>query len=243
MFCRKIVNTCAQECKQLEDQEQFQSGTDATIGIDEQARIISQNVSALSIRERIDDEEIESLREASVHLVRHTESAVYSFKRACAWRNIMQTAASGQSLEELGPPMSLPYPFLAETLADFQQKLKSQLVAAQELEITLKDKTTSRIKKAGSEADATLIALQSSISNLHDCLMRVAAQLQKLDDSVNTAKAKVLSALHKQEAYVKDPFRNAATEEAAYRSSQDANTLNSYAELHVPDPSLGTSNA
>lgn len=233
----KIVAKCSQECKQLEDQDRLMPGDDATTDIMYQARIIHQNISALSIREGFDATEVEGLRKAAVHLVRHTEAAVYSFKRATAWRNMTKTNASSHSLEEIGPPMSLPYPFLEETLEEFNAKLKAQLAAVYELEVTIKEK--SRTKKG--TPDTSLAALQASIANLHDCVMKVAAMIQSLDDRVHGAKSKILSSLSRRGGMVIDPFRQAANDERDVRRFESDAVTKTYEELKsVREKQVGT---
>ena len=201
--------------------------SDATMDIMQQAKVIHQNISALSIREGFDANEVEGLRKAAVHLVRHTEAAVYSFKRATAWRNMTKTSASSHSLEEIGPPMSLPYPFLEETLEEFNAKLKAQLAAVYELEVTIKEKNRS---KKGTP-DTSLAALQASIANLHDCVMRVAAMIQALDDRVHGAKSKVLSSLSRRGGPIVDPFRQAAKDERDVRKYENDAMTKTYDDL------------
>jgi hypothetical protein len=235
--CRKVVVKCGHECKQLEDQGEFVRGEDATCTITEQATIISQNISALSIREGFDSNEVESLRKAAVHLVRHTESAVYSFKRSLAWRHITKTNASSHSLEEIGPPMVLPYPFLEETLEEFKAKLKSQLSAVYELEVTIKDKTKSK----NTTPDTSLAALQSSIANLHDCVMKVAAMIQELDDKVQSSKSKVLLDMNRKGKAGGDPFREAAKNERTVRREEQDGIMRNYDDfLSIRNQNLGT---
>jgi hypothetical protein len=232
IICRKVVSTCAQECKQLEDQNQFQPGEDATCHIDEQAKVISQNLSALSIREKMDDNELENIRESVIHLVRHTEAAVYSFKRSLAWRNMTKNANVSHSLEELGPPMALPYPFLLETIEIFESKLKAQMAAVNELEVTVKNKGQSR----HSHPDTTLDALSTAISNLHDCLMRVAAKIQELDDRVTASKSRALQEMQIRGVTRDDPFKDALAKEQAYRTSRRKDTLKQYEDIYRAEP-------
>lgn len=235
----KVVAMCAQECKQLEDQDRLMPGDEATTDIMQQARIIHQNIAALSIREGFDANEVEGLRASAVHLVRHTEAAVYSFKRATAWRSMTKAGASSTySLEEIGPPMSLPYPFLEETLEEFNAKLKAQLGAVHELEATIKEKNRS---KKGTP-DTSLAALQASIANLHDCVIKVAAMIQDLDDTVQEAKAKALSTLSRRGGAVVDPFRQAAKDEREVRDYELASMTKAYDDLkNVREKSVGTS--
>jgi len=240
-ICRKVVSTCAHECKQLEDQNQFQPGEDATCHIDEQAKVISQNISALSIREKMDDNELENIRESVVHLVRHTEAAVYSFKRSLAWRNMTKNANASHSLEELGPPMALPYPFLLETIENFESKLKAQMSAMNELEVTVKNKGQSRKDSRHSHPETTLDALSTAISNLHDCLMRVAAKIQELDDKVTASKSRALQEMQQGRGTREDPFKDASEKEQAYRTSRREDTLKNYEDIYgnVPDRQTG----
>lgn len=221
------MTTYTHECKQLEDQDQLVSGDDATTDINHQAKIISQNISALSIRESFDSSEAENLRKAAVHLVRHTEDAVYSFRRATMWRNMTRTNATSTSnhVEDLGPPMTLPYPFLEETLKEFKGRLQAQLSAVYELEVTMKEKSRSK----SSTPDTSLAALQTAIANLHDCVMKVAAMIQEMDDKVGTLKAKVLKGIHSK-GLIQDPFRKAARDERAFRSGEQSKVMNAFDE-------------
>ena len=234
----KVVTKCSQECKQLEDQDRLMPGNDATTDIMQQAKIIHQNISALSIREGFDANEVEGLRRSAVHLVRHTEAAVYSFKRATAWRSMAKASASStHSLEEIGPPMSLPYPFLEETLEEFNAKLKAQLGAVHELEATIKEKNRS---KKGTP-DTSLAALQASIANLHDCVIKVAAMIQELDDKVHGAKAKLLSSLSRRGGAFVDPFRQAAKDEREVRDYEMTSMTKAYDDLkNAREKSVGT---
>lgn len=218
-----MVAQYTQECKQLEDQDQLVPGDDVTTDINQKAKIISQNISALSIRESFDSSETENLRKAAVHLVRHTEAAVYSFKRATMWRNMTKTNSSASHVEDLGPPMSLPYPFLEETLTEFKSRLNAQLSAVYELEVTIKEKNRSK----ASTPDTSLAALQSAIANLHDCVMKVAALIQDLDDKVGTFKAKVLKEINRK-GIMQDPFREAARDEHNFRSGEQTGALKAY---------------
>ncbi len=234
----RVVSKCSQECKQLEDQDRLMPGDDATTDIMHQAKIIHQNISALSIREGFDANEVEGLRRSAVHLVRHTEAAVYSYKRATAWRSMTKASASPTySLEEIGPPMSLPYPFLEETLEEFNAKLKAQLEAVHELEATIKEKNRS---KKGTP-DTSLAALQASIANLHDCVIKVAAMIQELDDKVYDAKAKSLSSLSRRGGAMVDPFRQAAKDEREVRDYELTSMTKAYDDLkNAREKSVGT---
>lgn len=177
----------------------------------------------------MDNDEIESLRDSAVHLVQHTETAVLSFKRACAWRNATRSSSTG-SIEQLGPPMSLPYPYLAETIHNLSNKLKAQLGAAQDLEITINEKSKSSFHRP-SDGDATLSALQSTIATLHDCLFRVAAMLKYLDDKVGSAKVNALKEMQKTGA-TSDPFRKAEADEKMYRSTQSSSVAKAFNEMN-----------
>lgn len=236
IYCRKIVGQYGQECKQLEDQDQLVSGDDATTDINQQAKIISQNISALSIRESFDSSEAENLRKAAVHLVRHTEAAVYSFKRATMWRNMTRTNSSSNHVEDLGPPMSLPYPFLAETLEEFKGRLQAQLSAVYELEVTIKEKNRNKT----STPDTSLAALQAAITNLHDCVMKVAALIQEMDDKVGVLKAKTLKEMNRK-GFVHDPFRDAALNERKFRSGQQSSIIKAYDDYkQIHEEQVGT---
>lgn len=226
----------SQECKQLEDQDHFVSGNDATTDIIQQAKVISQNISALSIRETFDTNEAESLRKSAIHLVRHTEAAVYSYKRAIAWRSMTKSSQPSHSMEELGPPMSLPYPFLEETLDAFKNKLNAQLQAVHELEVTIKDKKKSK----AATPDTSVTALQASISNLHDCVMKVAAIIQELDDRIYKAKAKALYEIHRKGG-TSDPFREAAQNESSVRHKDASLLLKNYDDFKsIQNQQMGT---
>lgn len=180
----------------------------------------------------MDDNEVENIRESVVHLVRHTEAAVYSFKRSLAWRNMTKNANASHSLEELGPPMALPYPFLLETIETFESKLKAQMAAVNELEVTVKNKGQSR----HSHPDTTLDALSTAISNLHDCLMRVAAKIQELDDKVTASKSRALQEMQIRGVARDDPFKDALLKEESYRTSRRNDTLRKYEDIYRTEP-------
>ena len=234
-----MIGKYKHECKQLEDQDQLVSGNDTTTDINHQAKIISQNISALSIRESFDSSEAENLRKAAVHLVRHTEDAVYSFKRAIMWRNMTRANSRSASnhVEDLGPPMALPYPFLEETLKEFQGRLQAQMSAVYELEVTIKEKSRSKT----STPDTSLAALQAAIANLHDCVMKVAAMIQEMDDKVGTLKGKVLKYINQRKGLVQDPFRNAARDEQTFRSGEQSKIITAYDEYkRIQQEPVGT---
>ena len=179
---------------------------------------LSQSISALEVRVRADTEDVEGVRDSVMHLLRHTEAALHTFKRTHAWREAAR-AAPGQPLpshivEQLGGPVALPSSFLVETIGALHERLKSHEAAAAELEAALQRDGGGRWTPGGfvhgftNEVGSALASLQYSVANLHDCLMRSAAQLQMLDDRMAKIKVAKLVELRRKGDF-SDPFDEA----------------------------------
>jgi hypothetical protein len=221
MELEKVISACREECRQLDGEERLQQTAGSRSGLEETVRALSQSVTALSVRVRADTEETENLREMVVHLLHHTEGSLHTYKRTHAWREAARSTP-GQPLpthvvEQLGGPIALPSKFLLETVSSLHERLRAHQHAAGELEAALhrngygRSSSGNQSIPADSDAGAALSSLQSSIANLHDCLMRAAAKLQMLDDRLSRAKANKLAEVRQQSggAYVTDPFEEA----------------------------------
>ena len=225
MICRKVVSTCEQECRQLDGEERLQTVAGARSGLEASAHALSQSVATIGVRLQADLEEAQAVRGAVMHLLRNTEAAVHAFERARAWREAGR-AAPGQPVPShvanLGGPVALPSPFLVETIDALHDRLRSHQAAAAELEAVLQQRARGAATAAGGDPTAVLASLHASVANLHDCLMRTAAQMQALDDKVQRAKAARVAALRHAGATA-DPFDEAERQEAnAERRQQEA---------------------
>jgi nucleoporin p58/p45 len=230
MELEKIISSCREECRQLDGEERLQEAAGSRSGLEETVRALSQSVTALGVRVRADTEETENVREMVVHLLHHTEAALHTYKRTHAWREAARSAP-GQPLathivEQLGGPIALPSKFLSETVASLHERLRAHEHAASELEAALhrtgygRGSSGSRYMVSESDSGAALSSLQSSVANLHDCLMRTAAKLQTLDDRLSRVKAqKVAELRHSAGGYAVDPFEEAERQD---RQREDA---------------------
>lgn len=217
-----MIASCREECRQLDGEERLQQAAGARSGLEDHVRALTQSVAALGARVQADREEAEAVREKVMHLLRHTEAALHAYKRTHAWREAAR-ATSGQPMpthivEQLGGPVSLPSAFLVETIASMHERLRAHQEAAAELAAALQ-RDGGRWVYPGSDAGSALSSLQSSVANLHDCVMRTAAQLQALDDRLGKAKAIQMAALQ-QSGNFSDPFAEAERQD---RSQQMEN--------------------
>eukprot|EP00889_Picochlorum_renovo_P000483 jgi/Picre1/27513/NNA_000480.t1 len=114
---------------------------------------------------------------------------------------------------------------LSKSIAKSQtaRRSGSLFTSVHELEVTIKDKKRSK----AATPDTSVTALQASISNLHDCVMRVAATIQELDDKVQKAKAKALYDIQRKGG-ASDPFREAAQNETRIRQKDASLLLTKY---------------
>ena len=210
-----MIASCREECRQLDGEERLLQAAGARSGLEDTVRALTQSVTALGVRVRSDAEEAEAVREEVMHLLRHTEAALHAYKRTHAWRECSR-ATPGQPLpthsivEQIGGPVALPSPFLIATVASMQERLKAHQEAAAELAAAL------NWIGPGSDAGNALSSLQSSVANLHDCLMRTAAQLQALDDRLSKAKATQLAALQQSGSF-SDPFVEAERQDRSHQ--------------------------
>lgn len=225
----KLISSYREECRQLDGEERLQQAAGARGDMEAVAKSLSQSVAALGVRVRADAEEAEAVREEVMHLLRHTETTVHTFKRTHAWRE-MARLAPGQPLpshlvEQLGGPVALPSSFLVESVASLKERMRGLEAASTELEIALQHHHHHHVGAANgsrstmAESNTTLSALgslQSSISNVHDCLMRSAAALQVVDDRLTKAKAAKMAAMQARGDF-RDPFAEAEKQERAHQ--------------------------
>jgi len=234
MELEKVISACREECRQLDGEERLQQTAGSRSGLEETVRALSQSLSALAVRVRADTDETENVREMVVHLLHHTEASLHTYKRTHAWREAARSAP-GQPLpthvvEQLGGPISLPSKFLLETVSSLHERLRAHQHAAGELEAALhrngygRSSSGNQFISADTDASAALSSLQSSIANLHDCLMRTAAKLQTLDDRLSRAKASKLAEVRQQSGgtYTADPFEEAERQDKSQQREDAA---------------------
>lgn len=239
----KVITTSREECLQLDGEERLKNIRNISHAkhndFQEKARLLSQNLATLGVRVVSDREEAEGVRRAVSKLLRHTETAVYTYKKTHAWREAARTAP-GQPLpshliEQLGGPVDLPSPFLLETVASFRESIATQEKTAAELEANLQ--VTDKIDFGGgvptdaADPFALMSSLQASIANIYDCLMRAASRLQYLDDKIASLKTAKLVELQRSGSF-HDPFL-----EAEQRAKHHATALITGAQPKVLTPS------
>jgi hypothetical protein len=212
------VSQCREECRQLDGEPRLAPGGGAAApgsALDGAARSLSQGIASLQARVGGDSEETAAVRGEVMSLLRHTDAAMHAFKRTHAWREAAR-AAPGQPLpshvaEALGGPVALPSAFLGETVDRYGERLRAHQAAAADLEAALRQPGGGG---GGGGPAAAAAALQASIANVHDCLLRAAARLQGVDDRVAAARAAHL-ARRRQAGDFSDPFEEAARAQAA----------------------------
>ncbi|EFN58397.1 hypothetical protein CHLNCDRAFT_56832 [Chlorella variabilis] len=197
----KVVVQYREDCRQLDNDPRLASGSGAKEqqeAMQAQARSLSQAISALGSAVKADVEQVGALREAVLYLVRSTDTALHTFKRAHAWREASKASAPLASQDIAGPPV-LPAQFLREAVAMFLDRLKQHQAAVAELEQVLlaSGATGQMLRRAsggnGSHPADGLAALQAALTNVHDFLIHTAARLQALDDRVAAAREAFLA--------------------------------------------------
>lgn len=116
-----------------------------------------------------------------------------------------------------GGPIALPSQFLIETIESLQERLRNHESSASMLETALLQSSTAArhggVLPVGGDATKVVASLHAAISNVHDCLVKTAAQQAGLVGKMERAKASALFVLQ-QSGNVYDPFEEAERRES-----------------------------
>lgn len=214
----KIVVQYREECSKLDADRELASEPE---GEEEIALIVRQSLTSLTVAVKQDTESTESFREVVLHLLRHTDSALHSFKRNYTWREASKQAMGGQIpagvLDPLGRPGELPSSFLSEAVSSYAERLHQQKAAVSDLEqaLDLVNKaygTGGGSAKQGSDCMSASKSLEVAIANVYDCILHSAARIQALDDKVAEQRESYLI-WARQQGDQQDPFEEAAAQE------------------------------
>jgi len=203
---------------------------------------LATSLASLTGAIRSDTEGAESLREVVLHLVRHAESSLNTFKQNHAWREASKSGGIGTGGSSgLIDPASLgraelPSPFLREAVASFEERLRQYKMALADLEQAIggggkgfgkgggsgyyaassPSITAAAAGGGGGGGDgnpaAMLRSLEGAVANLHDCLLHTAARLQSLEDKVARERDEYLNKA-RQGGDDSDPFAEAERQE------------------------------
>ncbi|KAL4432787.1 hypothetical protein ABPG77_008113 [Micractinium sp. CCAP 211/92] len=238
----KVVVQYREDCRQLDaDPRLAPAAGSGAAGAREQqeemqgqARGLSQAISALGSAVKADVEQVGALREAVLHLVRSTDTALHTFKRSHAWREAAKASAPAPShTPDLAGPPVLPSHFLREAIAGFLERLRQHRAAVAELEAALVGSgAAGYAPRRGSQAVDGLQALQGALTNVHDCLIHTAARLQALDDRVSAAREAYL-ARQRAAGNTRDPFAEEERRQAKLSEQQPRSPAAQAAALHA----------
>lgn len=219
----KIVASCRKDCDQLDVEERLKSSDQTRTNLEEGVQVLYQNVATIGVRLTSDMNEAESLRIEVMRLLRHAEVAIHAFKRTQAWREAARVAP-GQPIpphiaEQLGGTVSLPSEFLSSTVEDLKEKLNAQLKIVTELQATLFKRQGDVNANASGDPRIMVASLESAITNLHDCLIRIASKLQALDERIASVRAEKTSTLSRA-GNIRNPFVDAEIQQRTDRDSR-----------------------
>lgn len=259
----KTITNCREECSKLDADARLTKTMTSASGTTTERFIITESgvggdgnntgavvssveflatsLATLTGAIRSDADGAESLREVVLHLLRHIESALNTFKQNHAWREASKAGTGGGSTGLIDPARvgraELPSPFLREAVASFEERLRQYKMAVADLEQAIgggggggmgfgkgggsgyyASSSPSITAGGGGGGDgdgnpaAMLRSLEGAVANLHDCLLHTAARLQALEDKVAREREGYLNRA-RQDGDDSDPFAEAERQE------------------------------
>jgi len=212
----KLIVSHREQCQLLDSDGRLKDTGAMQKSIKDDTDAMSMSLRALLNAVKAENNGLGVLREKVIQLLRSTESACRTFERTKNWRTISKQIAGGQIQaadpriqEAIGGPPVLPSPFLEGAVAGMEELLSQYKGMVLELQGLVATKADALAHDEGAAG-----ALFHALNNMHDFFVHVAAKVERLHDGVQMEKDKYLASQRKL-GYVRDPFEEAAMQEAA----------------------------
>ncbi|KAK9810611.1 hypothetical protein WJX73_004479 [Symbiochloris irregularis] len=210
----QFIRQSREQCQELDQCSRLHSSSrQQKQEMEQQAQALKQALQRSATRHIVDEQEATAVRERVLQLLRDTDAGMRALQRSSYFlKHVLGSQAQvlpPNTRDRLLGPVRLPSDFLRQSMQSFEAMAEQfAVVVTQQLAPLEADARQDAGEQEG------LQALPASLSNLHDYLVYVAARIERLSDSLASARSAFLAARRQAGDYT-DPFAEAEEQAAA----------------------------